>query len=257
MGIVKHLAVGATALALVGGTPALANLVANDSFETNGGIGQFNANTTADPWTVAGTDPAWAAGYAFIFSNDTAFTTGSPNAGNNNVALYCNLASCGTTEGSFFYGVDSTFHPSILSQTITGLTPGTQYELTFGWAAAQQQGYNGDTTDQFQVSLGAETHLTSLITLPEHTFSGWQTATMGFTATSGTETLSFRDLGTCLAPGAVCGPLDPGGPPFSLLDSVSLTEGIPEASTWAMVVLGFAGLGFAAYRGRRTAISIV
>ena len=29
------------------------------------------------------------------------------------------------------------------------------------------------------------------------------------------------------------------------------TNGIPEPSTWAMVAIGFAGLGFAAYRGRR------
>jgi hypothetical protein len=32
---------------------------------------------------------------------------------------------------------------------------------------------------------------------------------------------------------------------------------VPEPSTWAMMLLGFAGLGFAGYRGRRTAISIV
>jgi hypothetical protein len=33
---------------------------------------------------------------------------------------------------------------------------------------------------------------------------------------------------------------------------------VPESSTWAMMMLGFAGLGFAAYRGRgRPAISIV
>jgi hypothetical protein len=33
---------------------------------------------------------------------------------------------------------------------------------------------------------------------------------------------------------------------------------VPESSTWAMMLLGFAGLGFAAYRGRaRSAISIV
>ena len=37
------------------------------------------------------------------------------------------------------------------------------------------------------------------------------------------------------------------------------STGVPEPSTWAMMMLGFAGLGFAAYRGRgrRAAISIV
>ena len=31
---------------------------------------------------------------------------------------------------------------------------------------------------------------------------------------------------------------------------------VPEASTWAMMLIGFAGLGFASYRARRTASSI-
>ena len=31
---------------------------------------------------------------------------------------------------------------------------------------------------------------------------------------------------------------------------------VPEASTWAMVALGFSGLGFAAFRARRTTVSI-
>jgi hypothetical protein len=36
---------------------------------------------------------------------------------------------------------------------------------------------------------------------------------------------------------------------------VTLTS-VPEASTWAMLLLGFAGLGFASYRARRAAASI-
>ena len=44
---------------------------------------------------------------------------------------------------------------------------------------------------------------------------------------------------------------------FSLEEAVSLsappviTPGTPEASTWAMMLLGFAGLGFAGYRKAR------
>ena len=33
-------------------------------------------------------------------------------------------------------------------------------------------------------------------------------------------------------------------------------ESVPEASTWAMLLLGFVGLGFASYRARRAAASI-
>jgi hypothetical protein len=31
---------------------------------------------------------------------------------------------------------------------------------------------------------------------------------------------------------------------------------IPEPSTWAMMLLGFAGLGYAGYRGRRSAVAV-
>jgi hypothetical protein len=37
---------------------------------------------------------------------------------------------------------------------------------------------------------------------------------------------------------------------------VSLSA-VPEPSTWAMLLFGFAGLGYFGYRGRRTPISIV
>ena len=35
---------------------------------------------------------------------------------------------------------------------------------------------------------------------------------------------------------------------FLLVDPPGLATGAPEPSTWAMLVVGFAGLGFAAYR---------
>jgi PEP-CTERM motif len=34
----------------------------------------------------------------------------------------------------------------------------------------------------------------------------------------------------------------------------SIGGAVPEPSTWAMMLIGFAGLGFAAYRGRRKAV---
>jgi hypothetical protein len=42
-------------------------------------------------------------------------------------------------------------------------------------------------------------------------------------------------------------------PGYSLVFSsnISLSSSIPESSTWAMLLLGFAGLGFAGYRKAR------
>ena len=74
-------------------------------------------------------------------------------------------------------------------------------------------------------------------------------ASFDFTATSASELLSFVSVGT-----------PQGTPQVALLDDVSLTGGVPgapEPATWAMMGLGFAGLGFAAMRrSRKTAVSI-
>ena len=234
-------------------TPSFASVefVTDGSFENNAGIGQFNFNTSASPWTVSS---LFANGYGFVFANNSAFTTGSPGQFGS-VALYGTTAD-GTDEGNDFFGVDSTFHPSILSQTISGLTIGDRYTLTFDWAAGQQRGFSGVTTDFWQVAFGSQTQVTPTATNPSGGFTGWMSDTMTFVATGTTQSLSFTDIGTCVTNPTACGPTVAGGPPFSLLDSVSLTTGVPEPSTWAMMILGFVGLGYAALRSRRTPVSI-
>jgi len=57
--------------------------------------------------------------------------------------------------------------------------------------------------------------------------------TVFFTATSGF--LSFTDTG-------------PSNQQGNLIDDVTVTTGVPELSTWAMMILGFFGVGFLAYR---------
>jgi len=126
--------------------------------------------------------------------------------------------------------------------------------LTFEWAAAQQTGFSGATTDQWVAKLGSQTESTAVVTNPSHGFTGWMDATLDFTATATSELLSLDGVGTCLA--GNCGETVSGAPPFALIDSVAL-NGVPEPSTWAMMLLGFAGLGYAGLRTRkRSAISI-
>jgi len=43
--------------------------------------------------------------------------------------------------------------------------------------------------------------------------------------------------------------------PWVQFDEVGLST-VPEASTWAMMMLGFAGLGFAGYRAKRTLLAL-
>lgn len=274
------MAFGAAAIAAVVSMPAFAgNLVTNGSFETNFGAGQFNqtlpgssggqnANhpgTTASGWTVSGTDASFPDGYAFVFRNNNSFTTtngsvgpssGSANpSGSSTLPLWGNSRD-GSPDGNYFYGVDSTYHPSALTQDIGGLVDGHTYTLSFDYAAAQQFDYSGNTIDDWEVTLGGQTVATTNIDLPSHSFSGWLTETVSFTYEGEGGLLSFvnNGMGGCNSDFKDCAPVDPtasGGPPFSLLDGVSLTGSVPEPSTWAMMFVGFAGLAYAGLRNRR------
>ncbi len=256
--MVNHrMALGAAAIAAVVSMPASAgNLVTNGGFETNFGAGQFNQTlpgssggqsasapgTTASGWTVIGTNSSFPNGYAFVFNNANSFTTTNSTVGpasqyanpggHNSLPLWGNSGDA-SPEGNFFYGVDSTYHPSALTQEIGGLTVGQTYTLTFDYAAAQQFQYNGNTIDDWVVTLGGQTIATTNIDLPSHSFSGWMSDTVTFTYEgigSDPGLLSFvnNGKGGCNSDFLHCAINDPsasGGPPFSLLDGVSLTFG--------------------------------
>ena len=77
-----------------------------------------------------------------------------------------------------------------------------------------------------------------------HGFTGWMTQTYDFTAASATQTLRFLAVG------------GPGGlPPIAAIDNVSLTGGVPEPAAWALMLVGFGGLG-AALRHRRRRLAV-
>jgi PEP-CTERM motif len=286
-----RLALGAAAIAAVVSMPAFAgNLVTNGSVEDNFGFGQFRQTlpgspggqtgaapgTNAPGWTVSGTNSSFPGGYAFIFENGHSLTNsvssvgpfsqfGNPG-GSPHLPLWAGTHSVpnDSGEGTSFYGVDSTFQPSELTQEITGLTVGDKYTLTFDYAAAQQLSYNGNTIDDWVVMLGGQTIASTHLDLPSNQFSGWFTDTVTFTYEGiGTDPglLSFvnNGMGGCNSDFMGCAPNNPaasGGPPFSLLDSVSLSS-VPEPSTWVMMLAGFAGHGYAGLRSRRrSAISV-
>jgi hypothetical protein len=60
-------------------------------------------------------------------------------------------------------------------------------------------------------------------------------------ATSSTTTFEFRELNGASGIG---------------IDDVSVTAVVPELSTWMMMGLGFASLGFAGYRARRATSAV-
>lgn len=120
-----------------------------------------------------------------------------------------------------------------ISQTVHVIS-GTTYDFSFIY-----NGGGGGTTTQIDYSIGGLlTGAVSTAALNVYGGSPWQTFDSSFTPVATADlTLSFLPNGTWS-----------GG----FIDAVSLTTpvagAVPEPSTWAMMALGFAGLGFMAYR---------
>ncbi len=228
---------------------AQTNLIVNGDFEqtTVQSSGQWDSHypyVNVTGWT--------SAGYNFLFTPGSADTTGvyssentkqlilwGPNSGSAN-----GLPATSPTGGNFV-GMDGAYQVGAISQVITGLHAGHTYQLNFYWAAAQQHGYTGDTTEKIKATLGSQFHTTSTISNPSEAFSGWTEQSFDYIATGGTETLSLLAIGT-----------PSGVPPFALIDGVSmydLSEVTPEPGAMALAAAGFVGFAGAVVRRRRAA----
>lgn len=232
------------------------NLILNGNFEDIGipgysaQIGIFpkapSPLQTVNGWTTSG--------YNFLFLPGDGTVGGAKTGYNNQLIFWGSAAQNGGSSlfdlpasspaGGNFIALDAAFAPYTLPiyQTVGGLVIGRQYELSFYWAAAQQKGYDGATTDRLQVTFGGETRTTSTYNLPSHDFSGWMSQTFTFTATAASQSLSFLAQGS-----------PQGVPPFALLDGVSMTA-VPETSSTIMILFGVSGLCFT--RRRRKELSL-
>ena len=219
----------------------------------NGGFESTTLDSSAEFGTRYPTQQVtgWTtSGYNFVFKSGTADTTGASGE-YGNLKLWgpgdgaANGLPAASPTGGNFIGADGAFNTLAINQTVTGLIAGEAATVSFYWAAAQQSGFTGATTEQWQVSLGTETQKTAIVSNVDHGFSGWVKQSFTFTPTSSSAVLSFLAIGT-----------PSGVPPFALLDGVSLTQdAVPEPATWALLVTGFGMVGFAARRRRPATVA--
>ena len=115
-----------------------------------------------------------------------------------------------------------------VSQTVTGLTLGQTYDLSWAYG-----GRTGGGPQALNVSFG-----NTLLTQNSGSIGAWTITTFRVLATSSSETLVFSALNL-------------GGLPSygNEITNVSLSA-VPEPMSWAMMLLGFGGLG-AVVRNRR------
>jgi hypothetical protein len=206
---------------------ARANLV------TNGGFEFYTGSAPKDYFSsVLPTD--WSGGlFDTIDAPGTADDPSSPG-----LPVYPGFPATSPAGGNFVQS-DSTPGLSLpITQTISGLTVGQSYNLSFYQAAGQELNATGATTDQWEVSLGSDTQYSAVMSLPSAGQYAWNQQTMSFTASSASELLSFVAVGTG------------GVPPQIFLDGVDMESSVPEPS--ALLLLAGVGSVIAVGRlGRR------
>lgn len=151
------------------------------------------------------------------------------------------LTATSPAGGNFVMMDGDPSYQGIVWQTVSGLTAGKTYDLSFWWAAGQQFNFPGATWDKYMtVSLGSQSFDTEKLSGPTGSFQGWRQVTASFTAQNATEVLRFAAHG-----------MPSGQPPLVFLDGVSMTAAVaavPEPATWAMLILGFGLVGGVARR---------
>lgn len=221
---------------------AHANLIKNGGFESNvidksrivNGKHLETNGITIDNWTSS-KNGGNSGGYNFLMNSSTAHQHGGAMRLQGEGDNFFKSPS-----GGNFFASDPDYGPGTLKQLVNGLEVGNTYHLTFEYALAQQYDWKGDNNGVWwEVGFGDAKQNTTKLSIPAKGFSGWQTATMSFTATSTDEWLSFLSQRTAS-----------GGPPFMLLDNVQLHADVPEPATGALMLAGLGMIGFLARRRR-------
>jgi hypothetical protein len=223
-GRVSTIVISAIVLALFTGNPARANLVTNGGFEITTGTTpkDYLTNVLPTDWSGGGLEFIDAAG----------------TAGSNPLPVYPGFPVMSPQGGNFLQADSTPTFSQPVTQSISGLTAGDSYTVSFYQAAGQGEGDTGATTDQWEVTLGSSTAYSTLMSIPQGGMFPWTSQTLTLTADNTTDLLSFIAVGT-------------GGVPEQIfLDGVDMESTVPEPS--ALMLLAGVGAVMAIGRiGRR------
>jgi hypothetical protein len=216
-------------------TASAQNMVVNGGFEftvgflsppDQGAYEYFAGTTTITGWNLIDTTtssliaavlPAGGApGFRYDLPVD--FTPTSPDGGN------------------YFAADGDPTYTSILQQSISGLTVGQQYTLSFYQGLFTGYSYFTAVDGHWQVGFGSDVVDSTSMHAPQNSSADWQAQSMTFTASSTTQLLSFMAVAT------------PNEPPIVTLDGISLVA-VPEPS--GAVLIGTCGMLMLLRRSRR------
>lgn len=191
---------------------AVVNLLTNGSFETGINPGGYTTLNGGDSASISG----WTVG-----SHSVDYIGSYWQAGQGNRSIDLNGDGLGAIAQQFF-------------ATIVGQT----YNISFMLAGNPDGGPVNKTVDVI-VNGGVPQSFSFNTTGYSAVNMGWSTESFNFVAGINLSSIAFQSTTTTNGP--YYGPA---------IDNV-IASAVPEASTWAMMLLGFAGIGFMTLRRRR------